>query len=131
MISNCWLNLQAVTIANLSTACGTQLDPFLMQGQTSLLSSATNWITINQARPTEAAWIKRHRPFKYGSSGLFFLAATNSRWKNIVVFLPTVFLPVVFLPKENVRLLFYRSYSTLDNNYAQIVKKCVCIKNVR
>jgi hypothetical protein len=61
IMNNCRLYLQAVTIADLSTACGTRLDPFLLQGRTSLLSSTTSWITINQARPNKAAWRKWRR----------------------------------------------------------------------
>ncbi len=58
ILNNCRMYLQAATIADLSTVCGTRLDPFLLQGQTSLLSSTTKWITINQARPNESAWRK-------------------------------------------------------------------------
>jgi hypothetical protein len=58
IINNYRLYLQAVTIADLTTACGTRLDPFLMQGRTSLLSSMTRWKRINQARSNEAAWVK-------------------------------------------------------------------------
>jgi hypothetical protein len=45
-----------VTISDLCTACGTRLDPFFLKGETSLLSSTTNWITTNQQRPGEPAW---------------------------------------------------------------------------
>jgi hypothetical protein len=43
--NNRQLYLQAVTIADICTACGTRFDPFFLEGQTSLLSSTTNWVT--------------------------------------------------------------------------------------
>jgi hypothetical protein len=55
-INNCQLFPQSVTISDLCTACGTRLDPFFLKGETSLLSSTTNWITTNQQRPGEPAW---------------------------------------------------------------------------
>jgi hypothetical protein len=67
IINNCRLYLQAVTIANLSTACSTRLNPFLLQGRTSLLSSTTCWITINQARPNKAVWRKWCRAMRIWS----------------------------------------------------------------
>jgi hypothetical protein len=55
-INNCRLYLQAVTIADICTACGTIFDPFFLEGQTSLLSSTTNWVTTNQQQPGAQAW---------------------------------------------------------------------------
>jgi hypothetical protein len=36
--------------------CGTRFDPFFLEGQTSLLSSTTNWVTTNQQCPGAPAW---------------------------------------------------------------------------
>jgi hypothetical protein len=55
-INNCRLYLLAITIADLSTVCGTQLNPFFINGETSILSSTTNWITTDQQKPGKLAW---------------------------------------------------------------------------
>jgi hypothetical protein len=60
-INNCKLYLKAVTIADLSTACGTRLDPYFLDGKTSLLGSTTKWISTNQQRSGEPASITWHQ----------------------------------------------------------------------
>jgi hypothetical protein len=65
-INNCQLFPQSVTISDLCTACGTRLDPFFLKGETSLLSSTTNWITTNQQRPGEPAWKNGAEQCAYG-----------------------------------------------------------------
>ena len=56
LVNYCRLYLQAVTIADIAEANGTHLDPALLRGSPSLLSSMTTLLWINQERPSEKAW---------------------------------------------------------------------------
>ena len=56
-LNYCRLYLQAVTISDLTKITGDILDPSKLSGHPSLQSSQTNWITINQDRPSEKEWV--------------------------------------------------------------------------
>jgi len=56
MINYCRLYLQAVTISDVTTATGRDLDLTMLQGMRSRLSSKTKWHHFNQSKPSTKAW---------------------------------------------------------------------------
>jgi hypothetical protein len=56
ILNYCRLYLQVVTVLDICQANGTHVDAGYISGYPTLLSSQTNWITINQARPTDKHW---------------------------------------------------------------------------
>ncbi|KAI2512751.1 hypothetical protein MHU86_1539 [Fragilaria crotonensis] len=55
-INYCRLYLQAVTVSDISTNNGLQLDMSKREGQFSLYSSVTQCVRVNQDRPSDAEW---------------------------------------------------------------------------
>jgi hypothetical protein len=55
-LNYCRLYLQAVTLSDLTKSTGDTLDHSKLAGHLSLQSSQTNWIAINQDRPSEKEW---------------------------------------------------------------------------
>jgi hypothetical protein len=56
ILNYCCLYLQVVTVSDICQANGTHVDAGYISGYLTLLSSQTNWITINQARPADKHW---------------------------------------------------------------------------
>jgi hypothetical protein len=48
--------LQATTLSDITLASGTRLDPAMMTGRPSILSSSSKWHWFNQERPSESVW---------------------------------------------------------------------------
>jgi ribonuclease HI len=55
-INYCRLYLQAITISDLATAEGSELDNSKLHGQPSLQSSQTTWLEVHQEYPSHRAW---------------------------------------------------------------------------
>ncbi len=56
-LNYCQLYLQVVTVSDICHANGTHVDAGYISGCPTLLSSQTNWITINKARPADKHWV--------------------------------------------------------------------------
>ena len=55
-LNYCRMYLGALTIADLTTSKGDRLDNTKLFGSTSLLSTTTKWMKVNQDRPNDSAW---------------------------------------------------------------------------
>ena len=55
-INYCRLYLQAITISDLATAEGSELDNSKLHGQPSLQNSQTTWLEVHQEYPSQRAW---------------------------------------------------------------------------
>ena len=56
LVNYCRLYLQAVTVSDITLACGRRLDPAFVCGSASISSSQTKWLHINQDRPDNKTW---------------------------------------------------------------------------
>eukprot|EP00957_Ditylum_brightwellii_P202589 15330834-Ditylum_brightwellii.AAC.1 len=55
-VNYCWIYLNVTTIANVTLACGKQLDPHMYKGERSLVSSVGTHMKIHQQKPGQAGW---------------------------------------------------------------------------
>jgi hypothetical protein len=56
LINYCRLYLQVVTLSDIASADGQTIDPAILCGTVSLLSSSTTWLHVNQSRPDTSTW---------------------------------------------------------------------------
>jgi hypothetical protein len=56
LINYCRLYLQVVTVSDITTAEGTGLDPTMLIGTRTRLSSRTKWHHFHQKKPSSNAW---------------------------------------------------------------------------
>ena len=56
LINFCRLHLQVVTLSDVVIADGQTLDPAMLVGHVSLLSSSTTWLHVNQRTPDKRTW---------------------------------------------------------------------------
>jgi hypothetical protein len=76
-INNCQLFLQSVTISDLCTACGIQLDPFFLKGETSLLSvPGTGSLPTNNAQANQ--------PGRHGAEQCVYGVATTEHFNTLL-----------------------------------------------
>jgi hypothetical protein len=55
-LNYCRLFLNIVTLSDMTNAIGDAIDPGELEGNPSLKSSPSTWMSINQAKPSSQAW---------------------------------------------------------------------------
>eukprot|EP00957_Ditylum_brightwellii_P130163 9928619-Ditylum_brightwellii.AAC.1 len=69
-INYCQMYLNVTTIADVNLANGKHLDPHMLNGTTSLYSSKSIHMEINQAKPGQASWNTWKKAMKSWATGV-------------------------------------------------------------
>eukprot|EP00957_Ditylum_brightwellii_P001514 118194-Ditylum_brightwellii.AAC.1 len=55
-INYCWMYLNVTTIANVTLACGKQLNPHMYKGERLMFNSVATHMNIHQHKPGPVSW---------------------------------------------------------------------------